>query len=180
MSEVFSCSIKQEQDIIEICWILFKTLLLQSSSEAVIPIQQHQLRVLRGTIRLLTRHKVKLQQGQNFSGLYRRGGSRISGRGHSNPSGGGSFSTFYLIFHKFPHQTGIIIPQMGGGGGGWGSSEPPEPPLNPPLQYRRTRALKIQAENTSQSPAFSCSIFTQQYIIYRKTQHIGTYRYKTQ
>ena len=28
--------------------------------------------------------------------------------GGSNPTKGGSFSTYYLIFHKFPHETEII------------------------------------------------------------------------
>ena len=34
-------------------------------------------------------------------------------KGGSNPSGGGSFSTFYLIFHKFSHEIEIIWFQKG-------------------------------------------------------------------
>ena len=40
-----------------------------------------------------------------------RGRSRISGG--SNPSRGGSFSTFYLIFHTFPYEIEIICFQRG-------------------------------------------------------------------
>ena len=47
-------------------------------------------------------------------------------KGGSDPSRGGSISTFYLIFHKFPHEIEIIWFQSFKGG----SSEQPEPPLN--------------------------------------------------
>ena len=49
-------------------------------------------------------------------------------KGGSDPSRGGSFSTVYPIFHKFPHEIEIIWFKRGG------SREPLEPPLNPPLQ----------------------------------------------
>ena len=40
--------------------------------------------------------------------------------GGSNPSRGGFFSTFYLVFHKFLHEIEIIWAQSVGGGGGGG------------------------------------------------------------
>ena len=41
------------------------------------------------------------------------GGSRISGSGVQIHQEGGSISTFYMIFHKFPHEIEVIWSQRG-------------------------------------------------------------------